>query len=91
MPPLSVFGQVRGSNGFTVTADHLVEGTTMWELRIELLTKFARPAGTGCVETIDDGGVNMVHGKGSWGAKTDSPGYEADDNPASFLDKLSLC
>jgi hypothetical protein len=74
---VSVFGQVGGSNGFTAAADHLIERTAVRELRVEFLTKLARPAGTGRVKTIDDGWVNVFHGKGSWVAKTDSPGYEA--------------
>ena len=76
MAHVSVFGQVRGSNGFTTAADHLIQGTAVLELRVEFLTKLARPAGARCIETIDDGWVNMFHGKGSWVAKTDSPGYE---------------
>jgi hypothetical protein len=47
------------------------------EFWVEFLAKLARAAGTGCVETIYDRWVNMLHGKGSWVAKTDSPGYEA--------------
>jgi hypothetical protein len=87
---VSVLGQVRGSNGFTTAANHLVEGAAVGELRIEFLAKLARPAGTRCVETIDDGWVNMFHGKGSSMAKTASPVAGLSQQSSLNFDQLGL-
>jgi hypothetical protein len=67
-----------GGNGLTAAGHHLVEGTAVRELGVEIPAKFARPAGAG-VEAIDDGWVNVFHEERLLGgAKTDSPDCEAE-------------
>jgi hypothetical protein len=52
-----------GSNGLTPSRNHLIEGTALPELGIQLLTEFTGAAGTRRVEAMDDGWVNMIHEK----------------------------
>jgi hypothetical protein len=69
---------MRGSNGFAAACNHLIKWAPLGEVRVKFPAKFAWPAGT-CVEAIDDGWVNVFHGKWLLGeAKTDSPGCEAE-------------
>jgi len=51
-----------GSDGLTTCGHHLVEGTAMGKLGIQLLAEFTRPAGA-CVETMDNGRVDVFHGE----------------------------
>jgi hypothetical protein len=53
---------MRGSTGFAAADYHLVERTPVRELRVQLLAKFARPAGP-CVKAVRDGEVNVFHEK----------------------------
>jgi len=57
---VAILGQMGGSNGFAAAGDHLVDGAALAELRIQVSAEFTRPAGA-CVETIDDGWINVFH------------------------------
>jgi hypothetical protein len=72
-----------GSIGFTARGYHLVEGTSLRELGVELAAEFTRPTGA-CVEAIDDGWVDVVHDERLLGrAETDSPGCEAESQSSA--------
>jgi hypothetical protein len=60
MANISILGQMRGGNSLTAACDHLVGGTTLRELRIQITAELARPAGSS-IETTDDGWVNVFH------------------------------
>jgi hypothetical protein len=64
VPDISIFRQMGGSRGFSSGYDHLVERMTLVKVRIEILTKLARPAGAG-VKAVYNIAINVFHGGGS--------------------------
>jgi hypothetical protein len=62
---VAVLGQMRGSIGFTVAGDHLVDRPPLGKLWVEFAAELTKPTGA-CVEAIDDSAIDVFHERGSW-------------------------
>jgi hypothetical protein len=61
---VAILSQMRGSNGFTAAPNHLVDGTTITEIRVKFTAELTKPTGSS-IEAMDQGGIDMFHEKGS--------------------------
>ena len=61
VPDISIFSQMGGSRGFSSGYYHLVERVTLVKVRVEILTKFTRPAGAG-IKAAYNSAINVFHG-----------------------------